>query len=222
MAIKVLPSQQVVGIQTESQFCLAFLLWMMDTAIFPNPFTIADVKTALDSGQPAAFETANFKQVLSNCLNMNLDTTLLSATERTRLNLIFEYLNPAPSSYCGGIDVPTLLNTSMATYKRIGSATFEYELQTLFSFDVDNAVYQVKVTSVTPNGGAPAPTTPTPINLFFKQCDSNISKRIFTKLWIDFATTPVGGGFNYDFAIDIVDVNATLIASLTITGVTFT
>lgn len=222
MAIKVLPSQQIVGIQTESQFCLAFLLWIMDTTVFPNPFTIADVKTALDSGQPAAWETDNFKRVLSNCLNMNLDTTVLTLTERTRLNLIYEYLSPAPESFCSGVDVPTTLNTSMVAYKRIGSATFEYELQTLFNISVDSNVYQVKVTAVTPNGGAPAPTTPTPINLFFKECDSSINKRVFTKLWIDFGSTPVGGGYSYDFALDIVDSTATLIASFSITGVVFT
>lgn len=220
MAIKVLPSQQIVGIQTESQFCLAFLLWIMDTTVFPNPFTIANVKAALDSGQPAAWETANFKQVLSNCLNMNLDTTVLNATERTRLNLIFEYLNPAPQSYCSGIDFPATLNTSIATYERIGSATFEYEVQVLFDFAVTGDVYTVKAT-ITPNGGAPAPTT-NPVDFYFKQCDSNINKRVFTKLWLDFPSSPVGLGYSYDFSLEVKDSALATINIYPVSGVVFT
>lgn len=222
MAIVVLPSQQVVGIQTESQFCLAFLLWIMDTTTFPNPFAVADVKTALDAGQPAAWETANFDQVLSNCLNMNLDTTALTLTERTRLNTIYEYLSPSPQSFCGGIDAPTLLNTSMANYARVGSATFENELQVLLDFDVDSNIHKVICAAVAANGGAPAPTTVTPFDFLFKECDSNISKRVFTKIWIDFASTPIGGGFSYDFDLDFVDINNVSIATLTISGFAFT
>jgi len=221
MAIVLLPSQQIVGIQTETQFCLAALLWICDTAVFPDPFTVADVKAALDAGQPAPFATANFNQFLSNIWNLNLDTTALTLSERTRLNLIFEYLSPSPQSFCSGAGVPTLLNTTMANYPRIGTATHQNELQVLFNFAVDSNVYQVKCATVTPNGGAPAPTA-TPINFFFKECDSNISKRVFTKLWVDFATTPVGVGFSYDFALEMVDVNNITIATFTIAGYVFT
>ena len=222
MSIVVLPSQQTVGIQTETQFCLAALLWITNTTIFPSiSFSVAAVKAALDAGQPAPFATENFKQFLSNIYNLNLDTTVLTATERTRLNLIFEYLAPTPQSFCSGATIPTALNTSIANYPRIGSATFENELQVLFDYDVDGDVYQVKITAVTPNGGAPMPTV-VPINLFFKECDSNISKRIFTKLWVDFASSPVGVGYSYDFTLDIVDSNIVTIATFSITGYVFT
>jgi len=222
MSIKVLPSQQVTGLQTETQFCLTALLWIMDTVTFPDPFTVADVKAALDAGQPAPFNTANFDQYLSNIYNLDLDTSLLTLSERSRLNIIFEYLQPSPESFCGGASLPTALNTSMANYERIGTATFENELQVLFDYEVDSAVFQVKITAVTPNGGAPAIAGALPINLFFKECDSNISKRVFTKIWIDFASTPVGVGFNYDFTLNIVDSSASTIATFPITGYVFT
>ena len=221
MAIVLLPSQQIVGIQTESQFCLAALLWICDTAVFPDPFTVADVKAALDAGQPAPFATANFNQFLSNIWNLNLDTTALTLSERTRLNLIFEYLSPSPQSFCSGAGVPTLLNTTMANYPRIGTATHQNELQVLFNFAVDSNVYQVKCATVTPNGGAPAPTA-TPINFFFKECDSNINKRVFTKLWIDFPSSPVGGLFSYDFSLQVKDASLAIINTYPISGFVFT
>lgn len=222
MSIVVLPSQQIVGIQTESQFCLAALLWITNTTIFPDvSFSVAAVKSALDAGQPAAWETNNFNQFLSNILNLNLDTTALTLSERTRLNLIYEYLSPSPQSFCSGADLPTLLNTGMANYARIGTASFENELQVLFNYEVDGNVYKVIIAAVTPNGGAPAPTV-IPTNLFFKECDSVISKRVFTKLWIDFPSTPIGGGFSYDFDLDLVDVNDVSITTMSITGYVFT
>lgn len=219
MSIKVLPSQQVIGLQTETQFSLAALLWITNTTLFPDiSFSVAVIKTALDAGQPAPFATANFDQFLSNIYNLDLDTTLLTASERTRLNLIFEYLQPSPSGFCCGIDVPIDPNTTITTDKRIGSASFEYELLCSFDDTVDCAIYKV-IATLTPQGGAPVALVPT-VDLFFKACDNG--KRQFTKLWIDFGSTPVGVGFNYDILLDIQDINAATINTFTVVGVIIT
>jgi len=218
MSIKVLPSQQVIGLQTETQFSLAALLWITNTTLFPDiSFSVAVIKTALDAGQPAPFATANFDQFLSNIYNLNLDTTLLTASERTRLNLIFEYLQPAPQNFCSGIATPSNLNTAIFTDKRIGSASFEYELQAIFD-SVTSDVYQVEIT-LNPQGGAPAALVPT-VLLFSKGCDNGFW--IFTKLWVDFATTPVGVGYSYDMDLVVKDIDSNTLATYTILGVAFT
>ena len=218
MAIVLLPSQQIVGIQTESQFCLAALLWICDTAVFPDPFTVADVKAALDAGQPVTWSVANFNQFLTNIWNLNLDTTALTLSERTRLNLIFEYLSPSPSSYCCGADVPIDPTTYVETYARIGSASFQYELQVLFDAVVTCSVFKV-IATLTPNGGAPAALV-SPVDLYNAGCEGG--KRLFKKLWIDFASTPVGVGFDYDILLDIQDSTGATITTFSKAGVVLT
>jgi len=198
MAIVLLNSQFLTALQTESQFALASLLWINDTTIFPNPFTVAAVKTALEAAQaPNVFTTENFNQYLTRIYTLGIDTSFLTLSEVTRYNIIREYLQPPPNLDCCGVILPDGTNTVVLPFEKIGSVTFEYELQIVFDASVDCEIDHIKVT-ITPQFGSPAVTTPATFTCNNLGCING--KWVFSKLWVDFVSSPTG--FLYDFMVE--------------------
>ena len=211
MAIVLQTSTFDTEVQSETQLILGNLLWIMDTTTFPT-FTVAILKAALDAGQVDAFDTTAFDQYLTRIYSLDLDTTLLTLTERSRLNTIREYLQPAPTTACCGVEVPADTNTTMAMFAQVGSATFEYEVQAQFDTDVDCAAYTIEL-GILEVGPAPAPVvTPVVLNRFGCVAD----KWVFSKLLVDFVGDPSGG--TYDFDLTVKDSLGATIAAYNIVG----
>lgn len=216
MALVLQDAQFEDGLQSETMLLLSALEWIMDTTIFPNPFAVLDVKTALEANQaPNTFNTVDFDQYIQRLYDLPLKSASLTLSERTRLNIIREYLDPPPSvNLCDEPgSTPAVGNTTLKAFERIGSATQEHELQVQFDPDVTCDVYEVEVTSVTPLGGAPAFSTGTPFSIFFLGADFDINKAVYSYLWIDFAADP--SGFSYDFALDVKDETGASLATYT-------
>ena len=211
MAIVLQASTFNTEVQSETQLILGNLLWIMDVAVFPT-FTVPILKAALDAGQVDTFDTTAFDQYLTRLYSIDIDTTLLTLTERTRLNIIYEYLQPAPTTACCGIDTPTALNTTIATFERIGSGTFERELQVQFTTDVTCEAATVEATIV-PVGIAPAATV-SPVTLNRFGCVDG--SWVFKFLWIDFVGDP--SGLTYDFDLVVKDELGATLATYSKTG----
>lgn len=125
MAFVLTSSQFDSGLQSYS----ALLLESLRQISAVSPFTIPNVKAALDLGQIQPFDTAGFDQFLNELYSLDLDYSSLTLAERTALNVIREYLDPPAQATCCGSDVPTLLNVVPTFFRRVGSATFEAEAQ---------------------------------------------------------------------------------------------
>ena len=211
MAFVLTSSQFDSGLQSYS----ALLLESLRQISVVSPFTIANVKTALDSGQIQPFDTAGFDQFLNEIYSLDLDYTSLTLAERTALNVIREYLDPPAQATCCGSDVPTLLNVVPIFYQRVGSATFEYEAQLQLDDSVTCDVYDLEL-SISPQVGSPA-VIASPVICNFFQCQS--TKAIYSYLWVDFASDPTG--FGYDVEILPRDSAGTPVVPALITTYTF-
>ena len=218
MAI-VLQSSTLVEDRQRLTICpLASLLWIMDLTVFPNPFDVLDIKTALEAGQPGTFDEDVFKNYLLELFSLPIDTVSLSADELSRYNQIREYLEVDINAACctiGG-DTPSVSNTVAKLIKNVSSATFEHELRFEFDLDVTCDVFEVEVSSINPDVGAPALTPAAPYSVFSAGCDTSTAKHVFSKIYVDAAADP--SGFNYGFDIDIKDKNGGVLASITVSA----
>jgi hypothetical protein len=184
MAFVLTSSQFDSGLQSYS----ALLLESLRQISVVSPFTIANVKTALDSGQIQPFDTAGFDQFLNEIYSLDLDYTSLTLAERTALNVIREYLDPPAQATCCGSDIPDPSNMVPVFYERVGSASFEYEMQIQLDFSVTCDVYDIEVSFAPLVPTDPNPLVSPVICKFFK-CDT---KAIYSYLWADFTGSPTG------------------------------
>ena len=191
MAYVLQASQFAEGLQSYT----ALLLESIRQITLVSPFNIPDARTALELNQITTFSDAGFDQYLTELYSLDLDYTLLTAAERTVLNVIREYLQPAPSFNCCGADVPSLLNFSAKFWERVGSASFEREARVSLSDVVTCDVFNIELT-FTPLLGAPALTV-NPVTADSLGCISGQS--VYSHLWIDFVADPAGLAYDVDF-----------------------
>ena len=191
MAYVLQASQFAEGLQSYT----ALLLESIRQITLVSPFNIPDARTALELNQITTFSDAGFDQYLTELYSLDLDYTLLTVAERTVLNVIREYLQPAPSFNCCGSDVPTLLNFSAKFWERVGSASFEREARVSLSDVVTCDVFNIELT-FTPLLGAPALTV-NPVTADSLGCISGQS--VYSHLWIDFVADPAGLAYDVDF-----------------------
>jgi len=209
MAIVLQSSATEDGLQSETAFIESALLWIANPAVFAPPVLVADIRAALEAGQPVGYMvTAMFDQYLQRIYDLPIVDASLTLAERTILNNIREYLDPPPSLACCGSDLPSALNTSSGQNLRVGTGTFEYELQIKASADVTCAVDHVVVT-ITPGAGVPPAATVSPVTCNLLGCNSS-GFTIFSKLWVDFVGSPVGG--NYNLSADFKDSSGASLA----------
>lgn len=184
MAFVLTSSQFQSGLQSYS----ALLLESLRQIATVSPFTIPNVKTALDSGQIQPFDTAGFDQFLNELFSLDLDYSSLTLTERTVLNVIREYLDPPAQATCCGATAPDIANTVPVFYQRVGSATFEYEAQIQLDFDVTCDVYDIELSLAPVVPTDPLPIV-SPVICKFYKCDT---KALYSYLWVDFTGDPSG------------------------------
>tara|TARA_R100001443_G_scaffold57634_2_gene68335 strand:- start:5050 stop:5682 length:633 start_codon:yes stop_codon:yes gene_type:complete len=207
MAFVLKTSQFAQGLESYSALCLQSLRQLATV----SPFTITAAKTALDSGQPQTFSTEGFKQFLSVLYNLEIDQASLTAAEITVLNVIREYINPAPQSNCCGTDTPVIGLMTKVFNDRIGSSTFEKEARLELSSTVSCDVFTIDL-AFTPGGGAPALAV-SPVTLTSLGCIGG--KSVYSKLWIDFASSP--SGHAYDLLYTFKDSSGTTITTVSTT-----
>jgi hypothetical protein len=198
----------------ESDACLR-LSSLQNIATITPPITVAAMRSQLETGQIQPFTDAGFDQYLGWLYSLNVDNASLTAGERTILQNIREYLEPSPSLACCGVDNPTIGNSGLNVYPRVGSATFENELQVSYEPTVTCDIATTDVT-ITPTGGAPAASV-SPVTCNLLGCVDGFF--VFSKLFIDFVGDP--SGFTYDFTIDAKDSGGVTIGSTYILSYTF-
>lgn len=210
MAFVLQASQFVTGLQSQT----ALLLQSLRQIALVSPFNIPDVKTALELNQITTFSTSGFDQFLLQMYSLDLDYASLTLAEITILNVMRDYLDPAPALNCCGTDTPTALNTTKSFNSRIGSATFEKEAKMDLVDTVTCDVFSIELL-LAPLGLAPA-VVASPVTLNSLGCVGGQS--VYSKLWIDFVADPAT--FSYDLIYDFKDsVGASL--GTVVTFVTF-
>jgi hypothetical protein len=195
MAYVLQASQFAEGLQSYT----ALLLESIRQITLVSPFNVPDARTALELNQITTFSDAGFDQYLTEIYSLDLDYSLLTAAEITVLNVIREYLQPAPSFNCCGVDAPSALNYTKEFNARVGSVTWEKELRALLMDTVTCNVFNIEVTII-PVAAAPAPVL-TPVTLSSLGCING--KSVYSYLWVDFAADPVGE--SYDLLFDFKD-----------------
>tara|TARA_R110000824_G_scaffold165265_1_gene341838 strand:+ start:74 stop:706 length:633 start_codon:yes stop_codon:yes gene_type:complete len=193
MAYVLQASQFAEGLQSYT----ALLLESIRQITLVSPFNVPDARTALELNQITTFSDAGFDQYLTEIYSLDLDYTLLTAAEITVLNVIREYLQPAPSFNCCGVDAPSALNYTKEFNTRIGSLTWEKELRANLFDTVTCDVFSIEVT-FTPVGIAPALVV-NPVTLNSLGCISGLS--VYSYLWVDFVADPATESYdlNFDF-----------------------
>lgn len=210
MAFVLTSNSYLTGLEPQS----ILLLSALNEVATVSPFTVANVKTHLETSQPSTFSTLGFYDFINAIYSLELDYSSLNATEKTQLNIIREFLDPVPGLECCGSDAPTLLNVTQVYNDRVGSATFEKEARIELDASVTCNVYDIQLT-INPQVGSPA--TSVPVNVLqLLGCVS--SKSVYSFLWIDFASDPTG--FGYDVEINLRDSTGASIVNL-ITTKTF-
>ena len=210
MAYVLTASQFASGLQQNSAKLLNSLRYISTV----SPFTIAGVRTQLETDQTQTFTDEAFRDFLSELYNLEIDNTALTLAERTTLNVIRAFLDPSPQLGCCGSDAPTLSNTAQQYIDRVGSATFEKEAQILLNDTVTCDVFDIQL-SINTQVGSPAIVSA--VNILPRLgCINN--KNTFSFLWIDFASDP--SGFVYDVEINLRNDVGGSIANL-ITTTTF-
>jgi len=210
MAFVLTSNSYLSGLEQQS----ILLLSTLNDVSTVSPFTLPNVKTYLETGQPSTFSTYGFYNFINAVYSLELDYTAMSGAEKTMMNIIREFLEPVPELACCGADAPTLLNTAQVYVDRVGTATFEKEARIELDASVTCDVFDIQLT-INPQLGSPAVTVPVNI-LNLLGCVS--SKSVYSYLWIDFASDPTT--FAYDVEINLRDSAAASIVNL-ITTKTF-
>jgi len=204
MAYVLLPSQFLSGLQSNT----ALLLQSLRQITLVSPFNIPDCRTALELNQTTTFTDNAFDQFLQELYDLDLDQASLTAAEKTVLNVIRDYLEPAPSFNCCGTDTPTISSYVKEVNDRVGSATFEKEFRLNLADTVTCDVFNIEVTFL-PVSPAPALTV-NPVTLNSLGCIQG--KSVYSYLWIDFVSSPAGQ--SYDLIIDFKDSTGASIVSI--------
>jgi hypothetical protein len=194
MAYVLLASQFAEGLQSYT----ALLLDSIRQATLVSPFTVPAARTALELNQITTFSDAGFDQYLTEMYSLDLDYSLLNATEITVLNVIREYLQPAPSFNCCGVDAPSILNYTKQFNDRVGSATWEKEVRLLLSDTVTCDVFSIEASFIF----GPSPPMLAP-SVVLNSLGCINGSNVYSFLWIDFVSDPAG--FQYDIFFDFKD-----------------
>tara|TARA_R110000824_G_scaffold395070_5_gene595387 strand:- start:12088 stop:12720 length:633 start_codon:yes stop_codon:yes gene_type:complete len=210
MAFVLQASQFVTGLQSQT----ALLLQSLRQIALVSPFNITDVKTALELSQITTFSTSGFDQFLLQMYSLDLDYASLTAAEITILNVMRDYLDPAPYLNCCGTDTPAAANTTEAFNARVGTASFEKEAKMDLADTVTCDVFSIEL-ALAPVGAAPA-LVASPVTLGSLGCVGGVS--VYSKLWIDFVADPAT--FSYDLTYDFKDSVGASLATV-VTFVTF-
>lgn len=176
-----------------------------------SPFTVAAARSQLETGQPQAFSDAAFKDYLTKLYNLPVTYSSLTTAEKTVLNVIREYIEPAPYLACCGTGDPETAGVTLELIHKVGS-TADYEARVQFTTPYSCDI--VKIVATETSGTAPAATTPITINLL--GCRDGFNT--YSYLWQTFADVPSG---TYTFDLVFKDVDDVVVGSTITKSVTF-
>ena len=183
------------------------------------PVTEALMRTSLETGQPVtagrptAFTDEGWLGFSGQMAALPLDNASLTLAERSIVNTFKAINNPAPSSQCCGLVVPSVSDglTALNSFARSGSVTFEHEIQLVLDNSLSCDIKGCKIT-LTPTGGEPVLTSANPFTIFFDKCNDN-GDSIYTYLWATFGSDPDTG--TYSIIYNFIDADAITIATYT-------
>ena len=205
MSFKLALDNYVLGLEVQSALVLAAL---QNIATLTPPILEADMRNQLETGQFQAFSNAGWGNFLSIVQAISLDESVLTAAEVSIMNTLRAAVNPPPSFRCCGITPVVSALTSIGANARIGSATFEHEIEIKLLGEVDCNIKSIDVT-LTPNTVEPVLTSANPFKVLFKECNAT-GDQLFSFLWATYGADPTGGIYtiNYDFK-DSTDASIT-------------
>jgi len=205
MSFKLALDNFTLGLEVQSALVLAAL---QNMATLTPPILEADMRTQLETGQFQAFSNAGWNNFLTIVQSISLDESVLTAAEVSIMNTLRAAVNPEPSFRCCGATPVTSVLTVINARPRIGSATFEHEIEVKLLGEVDCNIKSIDVT-LTPQTTEPVLTSANPFKATFNRCNEN-GDQLFSFLWTTYGADPTTGVYtiNYDFK-DSVDASIT-------------
>jgi len=202
MAFKLALATYTTGLEAQAAKSLATLKHL---ATITPPITEAAMRADLETSQFQAFDNDEWGKFVAQMAAVQLEESVLTATEVGVINVLKAAANLDPSLDCCGVDVPVNANTSVAVYPLIGSATWQHAIEVKMGPSTDCNVKSVDVTLT----GVPA-TLPTPtVKCLFEKCTA--SGRIFKYYFTSYVSDPTG--VNYAINLDFKDVDDVSITS---------
>ena len=184
---------------------------MLFSSLTP-PVDIADMRAALETAQPQAFENDDWNLFVSQLAAVQLVDSTLTAPERAVYNTLRAAASPAPSTRCCSTVIPSLGDglTQGFLYLRTGSLTNETRVE----FHVDKSyTCNIATIDVTLNavGGAPA-ASPVIFEVNFGSCN-DLGKAVYSYYWATFASSPLTE--QYTFEVTYKDAAGAVIVAYT-------
>lgn len=208
MAFKLALSTFSSGLEPQAIMAMCAL---RQFALIAPPITEAAMRANLEAGQFQAYSNAGWDVFLNFVGNLALDTSVLTAAERSIINTLYAAIDPAPQLACCGAVVPLNNGTDTSPFAnmRTGSATFQHEVSVKLALGITCNIKSILVTLA----GAIAVTTPQPFTMRYKECDVN-EQAIFTKIWVAFESNPAASG-TYNVTYNFLDANGVSITTFT-------
>lgn len=195
MAFKLTLANFTAGLEADAaktQLSLQFF------AGLTTPTTEAVMRAAAELLQLQAYSNEGWLDLMSQLANISIDESVLTAQERSVMNVIRSVQQPSPSlDICGVVPVVTGL-TSMAFRPFVGSLTWQHQIEVKLDPSTTCDIKSVDVTLV----GAPA-SIPVTFKCTFDKATA--AGRIFSRVWIAFGANPSGN--NYTISLDFKDEN---------------
>ena len=159
------------------------------------PVTAAAMRADLEASQFQAFSNNGWDAFMAQMAAVNLDASVLTATERSIVNEIQAYVNPAPGYDCCGVTPVVSALTSVGVYALIGSATWEHTIEVKLDSSTDCNIKSVDITLT----GVPATLPTATVKCTFSECTA--AGRIFRYYYTSYASDPTGVSYaiNLDF-----------------------
>lgn len=197
------------GLESQALQALSALKYF---ATLTPPVTESVMRTDLETAQLSTFSNEGWDNFMKVIAATPLNSGSLTVAERAIVNTIIEVANPSPKFSCCGAVTPAFLDgkNSFSTFYRTGSTSpWQYEFALICDADYTCDIDKVSIT-ITETGGAPPTTSTNPHVFSFNGCDEN-GKRVFSYIWVEFASDPSGGLYNT--TLDFRDKDDVSIAS---------
>ena len=169
-------TQQMLALATLQKFALIV------------PFTIADARNELETGQIQPFSDDAFYKLIFKCWSLPIDESFLTAQERAVLNVMRDFLQPDPSKDCCGSDPLASVLITYSANPIPSDPNYRNELRVTLEPNATCALAEIEATLV-PVGPAPAPTV-NPVTLYTIGCVNG--DWVFSYLWLEFGSDPSG------------------------------
>ena len=168
-----------------------------------SPFTVAQAKADLETGQGVTFSDASFDTMLQEVYNLDLDRSQLVAAEKDMYNKLLQHLSPAPYlQNCNSTEDPTEEGVTLSLEEDFNTAA-QYAMTVVFDNPFKCSILQIDATQTS---GTLTPTN-IPTMTLLGAIDG---KNTFTGLWLTYSEVPSG---TYEFELTFKDVDGNQVGS---------